>query len=189
MFESYTFVRQLQLHRPGSSKLDSISFHPCRKAAMPYVPYKNSNLHKQCTYTAPMLKKHINFRRFSCWRPGIFFTPHNAICGSGWNFLSSDICWCHTDDAFRNILFLNDSINVWGPWSQWAHDAIITSWRRQNDDAMSFWRHNDVIFASCVRWDTFTLSIWFYCYDNQVHLCSFLENVRSPTSTSAANQT
>ena len=37
--------------------------------------------------------------------------------------------------------------------SQRAHDPIITPLRRKNDVAMSFWRHNDVIIAPCVRWD------------------------------------
>ena len=33
--------------------------------------------------------------------------------------------------------------------SQRAHDAIITSLCHQNDVTTSFWRHNDVIIASC----------------------------------------
>ena len=35
-----------------------------------------------------------------------------------------------------------------------AHDAITTSLLRQNDVATSFWRNNDVVIASCARWDT-----------------------------------
>ena len=38
--------------------------------------------------------------------------------------------------------------------TQRTHGAIITSLLSQNDNATSFWRNNDVIFASCVRWDT-----------------------------------
>ena len=40
--------------------------------------------------------------------------------------------------------------------TQWAgaHDAMITSLWCQNDVATSFWRHNDVVIASCVRWGT-----------------------------------
>ena len=37
-----------------------------------------------------------------------------------------------------------------------AHDAIIMSLWPQNV-VKSFWRHNDVIFASCVRWE-----LWYY---------------------------
>ena len=33
-----------------------------------------------------------------------------------------------------------------------AHDIIITSLLRQNDVATSFWRNNDVIITSSVRW-------------------------------------
>ena len=36
---------------------------------------------------------------------------------------------------------------------QWTHDVMITSLLRQNDVATSFWRNNDVIITSCVRWD------------------------------------
>ena len=36
--------------------------------------------------------------------------------------------------------------------AQRSHDLIITSLLRQNDVATSFWRNNDVIFTSCVRW-------------------------------------
>ena len=43
--------------------------------------------------------------------------------------------------------------------SQRAHDAITTSLLRQNDVATSFWRHNDVIITSCVRWDTDLLHV------------------------------
>ena len=35
---------------------------------------------------------------------------------------------------------------------QRAHDEVITLSWRQNDVATSFWHHNDVNFASCVRW-------------------------------------
>ena len=38
--------------------------------------------------------------------------------------------------------------------SQRAHNAPITSLWRQNDVATSFLRHDDIIFASCVRWDS-----------------------------------
>ena len=37
--------------------------------------------------------------------------------------------------------------------SQRAHDAIITSFRRQSDVSASFWRHDNVILVSCVRWE------------------------------------
>ena len=36
---------------------------------------------------------------------------------------------------------------------QRAHDAITTELWRQNDVATSFWCHNEVIIASCARWD------------------------------------
>ena len=34
-----------------------------------------------------------------------------------------------------------------------SHDVIITSLFGKNDVATSFWRNNDVIITSCVRWD------------------------------------
>ena len=37
-------------------------------------------------------------------------------------------------------------------YSQCAHGAIITSLLGQNDVATPFWRNNDVIVTSCVRW-------------------------------------
>ena len=36
--------------------------------------------------------------------------------------------------------------------AQWTKGVIITSWLRQNDVETSFWRNNDVIITSCVRW-------------------------------------
>ena len=68
---------------------------------------------------------------------------------------------------------LERTLHVWNVFSQWLTsyscelgntdatngattqrvlDAIITSLWRRNDVATSFRRHNDVIFASCVRW-------------------------------------
>ena len=35
---------------------------------------------------------------------------------------------------------------------QRTHDVMVTSLLRQDDVATSFWRNNDVIIASCVRW-------------------------------------
>ena len=49
-------------------------------------------------------------------------------------------------EGYKNV------INVSDVASKRTHDAIITSLRRQNDVAASFWHGNDVIFASCVRW-------------------------------------
>ena len=37
--------------------------------------------------------------------------------------------------------------------SQRTHDVIITSLLRQNDVTTSFWRNNDVIIMSCIRWE------------------------------------
>ena len=37
--------------------------------------------------------------------------------------------------------------------TQWTRDAIITPLLRRNDVATSFWRNNDVIVTSCVRWE------------------------------------
>ena len=37
--------------------------------------------------------------------------------------------------------------------SQRAHDIMTTLLSRQNDAATSFWRHNDVVITSCVRWE------------------------------------
>ena len=42
--------------------------------------------------------------------------------------------------------------------SQQSHNAMTSSWRPPNEIATSFWRHNDVIFASCVRWDCWDIS-------------------------------
>ena len=36
--------------------------------------------------------------------------------------------------------------------SQRAHDAMIMPLWRRNDVAMSFWRHNEIIIASCACW-------------------------------------
>ena len=36
-------------------------------------------------------------------------------------------------------------------WAQRTHDAIMSLWS-QNDAAMLFWCHNDIIFAPCARW-------------------------------------
>ena len=43
--------------------------------------------------------------------------------------------------------------------TQWTHDAMITTLLRQNDVATSFWRNNDVIIASHVRWGAMAV-IW-----------------------------
>ena len=37
-------------------------------------------------------------------------------------------------------------------YTQRAHGVIMTSLLRQNDVATSFWRNDDVISVSCVRW-------------------------------------
>ena len=43
---------------------------------------------------------------------------------------------------------------------QRARNTIITSSLRQNDVATSFWRNNDFIIASCVRWVHIETAIW-----------------------------
>ena len=43
-------------------------------------------------------------------------------------------------------------ISLASAFSQRPHDAKITSLWRPNDVATSFWRHNNVIIASCARW-------------------------------------
>ena len=49
--------------------------------------------------------------------------------------------------------------------TQRTHDAIITSLLRQNDVATSFWRNNDVIIASRVRWEPRTgMVIWWHLH-------------------------
>ena len=37
--------------------------------------------------------------------------------------------------------------------NQRTHDAIMMSLLHQNDVATSFWRNNDVVISSCVRWE------------------------------------
>ena len=44
-------------------------------------------------------------------------------------------------------LFVSD-----GDIVQWTHDAIITSFLRQNDVTTSLWPNNDVIITLCVHW-------------------------------------
>ena len=61
----------------------------------------------------------------------------------GMCFLSD---WLLTHVSWENT----DATN--GATTQRVLDAIITSLWRRNDVATSFPRHNDVIFASCVRW-------------------------------------
>ena len=43
--------------------------------------------------------------------------------------------------------------------AQRAHNTITTSLLRQNDVATLFWRNNDVIIASCVRWDEWSITV------------------------------
>ena len=66
-----------------------------------------------------------------------------------------------------------------GDCSQWTHDAKITSSLRHNDVATSFWRNNDIIIASCVRWFA-----WFYpqgLFQCQTkHLMTSFRNVSNP---------
>ena len=45
---------------------------------------------------------------------------------------------------------------------QRTHDAITTLSWRQNDVAPSFWRHNDIVIASCVRWVYMIGIQWIY---------------------------
>ena len=69
------------------------------------------------------------------------------------------------------LLITNRSVGRIVP--QWTRDAIITSLLRQNDIATSFWRYNDVIITSCVRWIliwsglilTRSIIIYFYIHD------------------------
>ena len=64
--------------------------------------------------------------------------------------------------------------------SQRTRGAIIASLLRQNDVMTSFWRNNDVIITSCVRWDMVSvvisnnLSSWNDIVDSpQVSLVKF----------------
>ena len=52
--------------------------------------------------------------------------------------------------------------------SQGTGDVIITSLLRQNDVATSFWRFNDVIIASCARWD---IELWYDSVMLYMHIC------------------
>ena len=58
-------------------------------------------------------------------------------------FISAVFCLFHV--TYRQ---LENRKRAWA-----AHDVTITSLLRQNDVATSFWRNNDVIITSCVRWD------------------------------------
>ena len=53
--------------------------------------------------------------------------------------------------------------------SQRTHDIEITSLLHQNDVITSFWRNNDVIITSCVRWDLSMSSPWFTVVSTGVH--------------------
>ena len=59
---------------------------------------------------------------------------------------------------------------------QRTHDVKITSLLRQNDVATSFWRHNDVILASCVRWVMafICLNIYKKIINNSIMIISLL---------------
>ena len=73
----------------------------------------------------------------------VFF--HSIICQNYFVFApKSSQCWKQ-----RSILV--QSWHCYRPTAQQAHDAIITS----------FWRHNDVIFASCVCWVYTNMKTWF----------------------------
>ena len=67
----------------------------------------------------------------------------------------NDIHFCVSHENV-SVLIKIFKMNLGKLWveSQRAHDAIITSLWRQNV-AMSFWRHSDVIFTSCVHWEWF----------------------------------
>ena len=41
-----------------------------------------------------------------------------------------------------------------------THGAMITPFLRHNDTAVSFWRNNDVIIASRVRWENIESAIY-----------------------------
>ena len=78
------------------------------------------------------------------------YTGHNSsadMCKpvTGWII----ICQVKAKRIFRDL----DSMSSFVRWvAARTHDATITSLWRQNDVATSFWRHNYVIIASCVRW-------------------------------------
>ena len=55
------------------------------------------------------------------------------------------ICTMKYRDAFAYFIILQH-------WHL-THDALTISLLRQNDDATSFWRNDDVIIASCAGWD------------------------------------
>ena len=49
--------------------------------------------------------------------------------------------------------------------NQRTHDVMITSLLRQNDVETSFWRFNDVIITSYVRWQGLS-PLWFVNKNN-----------------------
>ena len=55
--------------------------------------------------------------------------------------------------------------------NQRTHDAKITSLWHQNDISTSFWRHNDVIIASCARTERSTRSLVAGTLDIPEHTC------------------
>ena len=98
-----------------------------------------------------------------CW-------PHE-LCYQGFLILtiyqttiSISMCQRNIPVAYiywHNLLFLTSYKNSQSPnvhrsthvASQRTREAIITSSSRQNEATTSFWRNNDVVVASCVRWD------------------------------------
>ena len=92
--------------------------------------------------------------------PRISDTPSAThCCGQrAKNYILSKIRWqFRVGDAessfhFEHELFCR-STTMDTPSVQRTHDVIITSLKRQNDVATSFWRWNDVIITSCVRWE------------------------------------
>ena len=48
--------------------------------------------------------------------------------------------------------------------TQRTHDVKVTSSLRENEIATSFWRNSDVIFGSCVRWESASRALYLRSY-------------------------
>ena len=74
------------------------------------------------------------------------------------------VTWIHAICKDMYIKYWPKSFDVFDrfAFSQRARGAIIMLLLRQNDVATSFWRNNDVIITSCVRWVGSVHELWKY---------------------------
>ena len=83
----------------------------------------------------------------------------------------------HCLDKMIGYQFISPCNIIQGDIPQRTHDAILTSFLRQNDVATSFWLYNDVVIALHVRWDPITWQMFYSAPTQGTHdaiITSFL---------------